>query len=68
MSDDNSPIFISVPKLLKDITDNLHVNTASKEYLDIYFDLCKIIKKVKCECGKEKHGFAKHSTWCDVKE
>ena len=20
----------------------------------------------KCECGKEKHGFANHSTWCDV--
>lgn len=22
----------------------------------------------KCQCGKEKHGFAKHSDWCDIKE
>lgn len=21
-----------------------------------------------CECGKEKHGFASHSTWCDLHE
>lgn len=21
-----------------------------------------------CECGKEKHGFASHSGWCDIKE
>lgn len=21
-----------------------------------------------CECGKEKHGFASHSTWCGIKE
>lgn len=21
-------------------------------------------KDVECECGKEKHGFASHSTWC----
>lgn len=21
-----------------------------------------------CECGKEKHGFASHSTWCLVKD
>ena len=21
-----------------------------------------------CGCGKEKHGFAKHSDWCDIKE
>jgi hypothetical protein len=21
-----------------------------------------------CQCGKEKHGFAKHSDWCDIKE
>jgi len=23
---------------------------------------------LKCECGKEKHGFANHTTWCDIKE
>lgn len=22
----------------------------------------------KCECGKEKHGFARHSEWCDLYE
>ena len=22
----------------------------------------------KCQCGKEKHGFASHSPWCDVKD
>lgn len=21
--------------------------------------------KTKCECGKEKHGFASHSNWCE---
>ena len=21
-----------------------------------------------CQCGKEKHGFAKHSDWCDIKD
>lgn len=21
-----------------------------------------------CECGKEKHGFASHAQWCDIKE
>lgn len=20
---------------------------------------------LKCQCGKDKHGFAKHATWCD---
>lgn len=24
-------------------------------------------KVLKCECGKEKHGFASHSSWCDIK-
>ena len=23
-------------------------------------------KKKSCECGKEKHGFASHSDWCDL--
>jgi hypothetical protein len=22
----------------------------------------------KCECGKEKHGFASHANWCAIKE
>ena len=26
------------------------------------------IKLKKCECGKEKHGFASHSQWCDIKD
>lgn len=26
------------------------------------------IKLKKCECGKEKHGFASHSQWCAVKD
>jgi hypothetical protein len=25
-------------------------------------------KAIVCECGKEKHGFAKHSDWCDIKD
>lgn len=24
----------------------------------------KRLNPIKCECGKEKHGFASHSTWC----
>jgi len=28
----------------------------------------KLTEPDKCECGKEKHGFAKHSTWCDIKD
>ena len=26
-----------------------------------------VVKSV-CECGKEKHGFASHSSWCQVKD
>jgi hypothetical protein len=26
----------------------------------------KLHKMLKCECGKEKHGFANHSHWCDM--
>ncbi len=26
------------------------------------------ISKPACQCGKEKHGFAKHADWCDIKE
>lgn len=26
--------------------------------------LDKTLNSVICECGKEKHGFANHSTWC----
>lgn len=25
-------------------------------------------KAIVCECGKEKHGFASHSNWCEMKE
>lgn len=23
---------------------------------------------ISCQCGKEKHGFAKHAYWCDIKD
>ena len=26
----------------------------------------KETKKLVCECGKEKHGFASHAGWCDL--
>jgi hypothetical protein len=29
------------------------------------FDITSVISSTKeCECGKDKHGFARHSNWC----
>ena len=32
-----------------------------------YISTTEVKRKV-CECGKEKHGFANHSDWCDLNE
>jgi len=34
---------------------------------DFFETKIELTNKV-CECGKEKHGFAKHSSWCDIKD
>ena len=60
-------------KLLKLLLDKIIVKPYKK---DPDFSLIRknsfpeepIIKSPKCECGKEKHGFANHTTWCDIKE
>lgn len=46
-------------------TDNISYNFTCKpirgiEAIPLKFE----ISEVKCECGKEKHGFMSHSTWC----
>lgn len=42
----------------------------SGSYVGIDFGTIGVprLKIAQCECGKEKHGFASHSGWCDIKE
>lgn len=35
---------------------------------DEYERKAKVTSDPVCECGKEKHGFASHSDWCDIKD
>lgn len=45
--------------------DNLEINGAvERQYGETDDQLRERINPIKCECGKEKHGFASHSTWC----
>lgn len=44
-------------------TGHTHISDLQLAINELYDKLCKV-----CECGKEKHGFARHSTWCDLYE
>lgn len=39
--------------------DNIEMNEPPKSS-----DIVDSLILTRCECGKEKHGFASHSTWC----
>lgn len=47
-------------------TNNVFINTYENDLEPISTKTNQNI--LKCQCGKEKHGFAKHSDWCDIKE
>lgn len=45
--------------------DNIEINGAvTRQYGETDDQLRERLNPIKCECGKEKHGFASHSTWC----
>ena len=40
----------------------------SKEAFDAGIIFNKTTNTVVCQCGADKHGFASHSNWCDIKD
>jgi len=49
----------------EDLTQYIKVDSKSQEnYLELYDKMTSLAKYPECECGKDKHGFAKHSDWC----
>lgn len=39
-----------------------------RTWCDRSASISKLMELPMCECGKEKHGFASHSTWCALGE
>ena len=53
-------------------TNFAYIKFDKKEPFNSYLSFSVIelvgIKNKTCECGKDKHGFAKHSVWCQKSE
>lgn len=55
--------------MLKGMEEEPYIKAATGEDLDrLATDYDFLLNQKVCECGKEKHGFAKHSDWCDIKD
>lgn len=47
------------------LSSQLIYNAHERELID---HVTLELKPLECECGKEKHGFASHTHWCQIKE
>ena len=61
-AENNDPKFLKIVEELKKIF--------SKNMEDSQHGVWKtpIFNQLNCECGKDRHGFASHSTWCPKHE
>jgi len=62
---DANPEYATPNEAIKDVVAYLiEIHKQHITYTDIIINDNSIIQ---CECGKEKHGFTKHSDWCPCK-
>jgi hypothetical protein len=66
---DSDNLFSFPPKVMTGSKATFTINGQHVGFMDgDYFTIDDPHSVPVCQCGKEKHGFAKHSDWCDIKE